>query len=364
MKKLKNKFNIRGKAMIILGILALAICVFLLLYNLSGCSEISAENLYKFENDFNYQIDEFHGKIFTLGYEGVKLLNFNGQQTDYIESHMSSPHYNISGNMILLYDKGDKKLSVYEGVNKKYSYECDQPIKNAKVNKNGYTVLTSDEVGYNSKVLVLDSKGQLIYIWKIGNEYIVDMDIAPDNKSLVAVTISTDTGVIVKNVVLIDIKAAVETGRAKVEGDMPISVKYTDSGSSIVVSDTGLKLYDSKAREKWNVSFENNILQSFKVDSNGNTIVALKGIKNNTIIRSYTKNGSKAGEYITDTKVSFIDVNQRNIAICEESAVSVINYSGKVISTTEIKKKVRGICLAGTDKVLILCDDCIQLIRI
>lgn len=364
MEKVKNKANSTGRKIVVFAIIVLAICAFLIIYNLSGCIDNSTENVYKFENDFNYQIDEYNGKIFALGYEGVKFLNFNGQQTDYIESHMSSPHYDISGNMILLYDKGDKKISVYDGINKKYSYECDQPVKNAKVNKNGYTVLTSDEVGYNSKVQVLDNKGQLIYIWKIGNEYIVDADIAPDNKSLVAVTISTDTGVIVENVVLIDIKAAKETGRTKVEGEMPISVSFTESGSAIVVSDTGIKLYDSKAREKWAVSFESNILQSFEVDLNGNIVIALKGIKNNTIIRTYTKNGSKAGEYITNTKVSYIDVNQRNIAICEESGVSVINYSGKVLSTTEIKKKVRGISLAGTDKVLILCDDCIDLIRI
>lgn len=363
MEKSKNNAE-RKKLIIIFGVVALLLCAFLLLYNLSGCNVKTAENIYEFENDSNYQLAEYHGKIFALGYEGVRFLNFNGEQTDYIENHTSSPHYNISGNMILLYDKGDKKLSVYDGVNKKYSYECDQPIKNAKTNKNGYTVLTSDEVAYNSKVLVLDSKGQLVYIWKIGNEYIVDVDIAPDNKSLAAVTISTDTGVIIQNVVLIDIKAAQETGRTRIEGEMPISVKFAESGSAIVVSDTNLRLYDFKAREKWNVSFENNTLQSFEIDSTGNTVVALKGIKNNTIIRTYTKNGGKSGEYITDTNVSYIDVNQRNIAICEESNISVINYSGKVLSTTEIMKNVKGISLAGSDKVLILCDDCIQLIRI
>ncbi len=364
METVENKGVATKKMGIIFGICAFVICVFLLLYNLSGCSKNPAESIYDFENDSNYQIDEYNGKIFALSYEGIRFLNFNGEQTDYVEMHMASPHYNISENMILLYDKGDKKLSVYDSINKKYSYECDQPIKSAKVNKNGYAVLISDEVAYNSKVLVLDNSGKPAYIWKIGNEYIVDVDIAPDNKSLVAVTISTDTGVIVQNVVMVDIKAAKEIGRTKIEGDMPVSVGFVESGGAVVVSDTGLGMFDSKARKKWNVSFESNILQSFKIDSNGNTVVALKGIKNNTIIRTYTKSGGKAGEYVTDTKVSHIDVNQRNIAVCEESSVSVINYSGKVLETTEIKKKVRGISLAGNDKVLVLCDDCIQLIRI
>lgn len=355
----------RGKKLIFKIILiALIVCICALVYTMAGCRKNVADDIYSFAGDSNYQISEYNGKILTVSYDGIKLLDFNGKQVGEAENHMSSPHYKVDGSLILMYDKGDKKLAVYDGITKKYTYESEYPIKTAKINKKGYVVLISDEVAYNAKVTVLDDKGEVAYIWKIGNEYIVDADISPDNKKIVAATITTETGVIEENVVFVDIKAAEEIGRVKNVGDMPLSVEFVESGSALVVSDSKLCAYDAKAKKKWTKSFENNILQSFEIDESGNTVVALKGIKNNTVVITYTKNGSKAGEYTTQTKATCVDVNGKNIAVCEKSTVSVINYSGKVLSSSEIKKEVLDISVVGDNKVLLLCEDRIQFLKL
>ena len=354
----------QNKNLIKFGAVALALCLCLLVYNISGCRKTTVENIYSFENASNYQIGEYKGKILTVSYDGIKLLNLDGSQSTSLEFHMSSPHLDVSGNMILLYDKGNKNLVVYDGTKKLYSYECDQAIKTAKVNKNGYVVLISDEIAYNSRVTVLDNKGEDTYIWKIGDEYIVDTDISADNKKLVATTISTTTGEIVENVVFVDIKAAEETGRAKSSGDMPLQVNFANSGNAIVLSDTRLCSYDASAKKKWEASFESNLLDSFAMDEEGNTVVALRGIKNNNVIKTYTKNGTKSGEYTTETQVLHVDMNQKNIAVCEKSKVSIINFSGKLVADTEIKRDVQDISVVNDNKVLMLCDDCIQLLKL
>ena len=322
------------------------------------------KNIYNFEHNSNYQIREYNGKLITVSYDGIKFVSVSGEQNEGIENHMSDPHINIAGNMILIYDKNNNNLAVYEGTKLKYSYECDRAIKNAKVNKNGYVVLISDEVAYNSRVTVLNNKGEVAYIWKIGDQYIVDADISNDNRKLVAATISTETGVIVENVVFVDINKAKETGYIQNQGDMPMAVEFADSGHAIVMSDNKLSAYNDKAERKWSNSFENSLPESFVIDSAGNTVVALKGIKNNTVIKTYTKNGSISGEYTTETQVLHIDVNQKHIALCEGTKVSVINYSGRLVSSSEIQKEVSDIAIIGNDKVVLLCDDCIQLFEI
>ncbi|MEE1043653.1 MAG: DUF5711 family protein, partial [Clostridia bacterium] len=302
--------------------------------------------------------------LITVSYDGINFISVSGEKSEGIVNHMSNPHINIAGNMILMYDKNNNNLAVYEGTKQKYSYECDRPIKNAKINKNGYVVLISDEIAYNSRVTVLNNKGEVAYIWKIGDQYIVDIDISNDNRKLVAATISTETGVIVENIVFVDINKAKETGHIQNQGDMPISVEFADSGNAIVMSDNKLSAYNDKAERKWSNSFENTLPESFVIDSAGNTVVALKGIKNNTVIKTYTKNGSVSGEYTTETQVLYMDVNQKHIALCEGTKVSVINYSGKLVSSSEIKKEVSDIAVIGNDKVVLLCEDCIQLLEI
>ena len=346
------------------GLVLIVLCIGLAIYNIRGCNKQTIENVYIFESYSNYQINEYDGNILTLSYDGVKIIRPNGKQKAALEYNMSSPHINMNGDMILLYDKGSNKLSVYDGTKKKYSYECDQKIKSAKVNKNGYTVLISDETGYNSRITVLDGKGAVTYIWKIGDEYIVDADISPDSKKIVAATITTNTGQIVENIIFVDINDAKETGRATSKGIMPLQVEFVENGNALVMSDSKLCGYDTNAKKKWEGDFESSLLDKFSIDENGNTVVALRGIKNNSVIRMYTKNGKKTGEYTTETQAIHVDMNDKQIAVCEKGKVSLINYSGKYISGMEIKKEVKDISVISNNKAIMLCDDCIQLLRL
>jgi len=360
----KSKVESGKKSIIKIIALLLVIVILVVVYNISSCSKNDIEILSAFEDNFNYQIREYNGKLITVSYDGIEFLSVSGEKNDSVTNHMANPHINIAGDMILLYDKNNNTLAVYEGAKQKYTYECDCAIKNAKINKNGYVVLISDEVAYNSRVTVLNNKGEVAYIWKIGDQYIVDVDISADNRKLVAATISTDTGIIVENIVFIDINKAKETGKVQNQGDMPMAVDFADSGYVVVMSDNKLCAYNDNAVLKWNNSFENNIPEFFEIDHSGNVVVALKGIKNNTVIKPFTKNGNISGEYTTETQVLHMDLNQKHIALCEGTRVSVINFSGKLVSSAEIKKEVQDVAVIGNDNVVLLCNDCIQLLKI
>ena len=356
-KKIKlRKFAKYGLILLLLG-------VGLIIYNMVGCNKQEIESIYTFESDSNYQIGEFDGKALAVSYDGAKIIKLDGTESAVLDYNMANPHMHIAGNMILLYDKDSNKLAVYDGKNKKYSYECDSKIKSAKVNKNGYTLLISDETGYNSRVTVIDAEGKAEYMWKIGNEYIVDADISPDNKKLVAATITTNTGVIVENIIFVDISKATETGRAKAEGIMPLQVKFADNGNAIVVSDSRLCGYNSKAEKSWEAGFDNRLLDTFAIDEEGNTVVSLRGIKNDSVVRAYTKGGKNSGEYITETKAVHVDLKNKHVAVCEKNKISFVNYSGEEVSSMEVKKEVMDISVISNDKVILLCNDGILLYR-
>ncbi len=360
-RKAKNKRKLRSFAKIC--VVLILIITGIRIYNLCGCNPKTSENLFEFETGSNYQITEYKGDILALSYDGIKILRPNGTQKAVLEYNMANPHIDISGDMILLYDKDSNKMAVFDEIKRLYSFESDRKIRSARVNKNGYSVVVSDDVGYNSRITVVDKSGQIIYKWQIGDEYIVDVDISSDNKRLAAATITTETGNITENIIMVDIDKATETGRSKTEGTMPLQVKFTEGGNALVISDTRLCGYNKNAKRLWENSFESNLLTSFSTDEDGNTVVALRGIKNNSILKMYNRRGKNTGEYVTETQAMNIDISSKYVAVYEKGRVSLINLSGKCVSDVEFVKEADGLAVIGNDKAVLLCSDGIQLIR-
>ena len=348
-KRKKARNNIIKLVVVILVLVVAAVIV-----NVGGCARHEVREIYKNESNYNYQIKSVGNDILAVNYDGAKLISVNGEEKGTIENHTSNPHVDICGNYVLMYDKGGNTVSLYNGEKKNFTYECDQVVKKAKVNKNGYVVIVSDEVGYNSRISVLSNKGIVQYIWKIGDVYIIDADISPDSRRVAVAAISTDTGVIVENIIFADINKEEEISRVKNEGSMPLYVSYTDSGSSVVVSDDRLCGYNSSGEQKWDVSYENRLLNSFEVDQKGNTVLALAGIKNNTVLEMYTKNGHKSGEYVTETKVKSLHLKDKYIAVCEPAQVSVINYSGRLLENIDTQKEYTDILITDRRNVILM----------
>lgn len=348
-KKRNLKRNI-VRTLVVLLILIVA----LVIYNVGGCSRKTTRSIYTNESNYGYQIKSVGNDILAVNYDGAKFISVDGEEKGVIENHTSNPYVDICENYVLLYDKGGNTVSLYNGLKKNFTYECDQVVKKAKVNKDGYVVMVSDEVGYNSRISVLSNKGIVQYIWKIGDVYIIDADISPDNRRVAVAAISTDTGVIVENIIFADINKEEEISRVKNEGSMPLYVSYTDSGSSVVVSDDRLCGYNSSGEQKWDVSYDNRLLNSFEVDQKGNTVLALAGIKNNTVLEMYTKNGHKSGEYVTESKVKSLHLNDKYIAVCEPAQVSVINYSGRLLENIDIQKEYTDILITDRRNVILM----------
>lgn len=335
-----------------------------IVYNIGGCSDPQIRSIYTAESSSNYQITEFNGDILAVSYDGAAIFSKTGTEKAKVENRMSNPHVDTSGEYMLLYDKGGKTVSLYNGTKRAYSYECENTVKKAKVNKRGYVLIISDEVGYNAGITVLTPKGIVEYIWKIGDVYIIDADISPDSKKITAAAISTDSGVIEENIIFADISREEETARVKNSGSMPMYVSFSDSGNPIVVSDDRLCGYNFSGEKKWEVSYGNKLLNSFEIDENGNSVLALSGIKNNTIVEMYTKNGTKAGEYVTETEINALNVNGKYIALCEPAKISVINYSGKLLDSVDTKKEYSDILITDRKSVILMGTGSIDLLEL
>lgn len=348
----------------VVKIIALAAVIVAALYLCNSCAsgKGTLKNIYSEEKGSGCKVAAFSDGAVVVNYDGAKFISENGEVKAEAENQMTSPHVSVCERYMLLYDKNGCGVALYRDMKKVYFYESESAVKIAKVNKNGYALIVTDEIGYNAGITVLTPKGKVEYIWKIGDVYVVDADIAPDNQRLAVAAISTDAGVVDETIIFADTYKEKELGRTTSKGSVPLCVKFANSGVLTAVSDDKLSSYSSSGECRWSVPFENKLLTAFCIEDGGNTVLALSGIKNNTIIQAYTKNGSKSGEYTTESEVSFIDAKGKYIALFEPSKVSVITFSGKLAEEFETQKDFKGMVMLGRKKIMLVGNDGIDLL--
>ncbi len=347
------------RALVLVAIIVATVVI----YNCCGFVNGNVKSIYSDETLTGKQMIESDGNFIVVSYDGATLISERGEIISTVENKMSSPRVDKRGDYLLMYDKDGYQITLYRNMKRLYSFESEQPIKSAKVNKNGYALFVSDETGYNARITVLTPKGKPEYIWKIGDVFVVDADISPDNQKIAVAAVLTDTGVVTETMIFAGIYKEKELARVSTEGSMPICVKYTDSGSVVAVSDNKLCGYNSSGAHKWTADFESRLLSSFDIEDNGNTALALRGIKNNTIIQTYTKSGKKSGEYTTSSEVKCMDANGKYVAIFEPSKLSVISFSGKLAQEHETQKDLRHILMLSRKKILTMSGDEIEIIK-
>lgn len=361
---MENEKASKIKNIIKIASVVIIIAAAVIIYNSFGFGRGNLRNIYSGENVSAKQMVRMGKDFVVISYDGARLVSESGEVLQNIENQMSSPHISTYGDYLLMYDKDGYKIALYRSMKKVYEYECDRRLKTARVNKNGYAVIVSDETGYNARISVLTPKGKVEYIWKIGDVYVVDADLAPDNQRIAAAAVSTDTGVVTETIIFADTYKEEEISRVMHEGSVPIRVKCTETGGAVVISDDRLCGYNSSGNLKWTADYESRLLSSFDIEDNGNTVLALSGIKNNTIVQTYTKNGSKSGEYITESEVKHIDAKGKYIALFEPSRVSVITFSGRLAEEYKTQKDFKSILMLSRKKILLMGTDGIHLLKI
>ena len=71
----------------------------------------------------------------------------------------------VEGNTILLYDRGAKKLPVYNKSRELYSKEFDYPIISASLSDRGALLVITETQRYIAEVTVFDKLGGQLFKW-------------------------------------------------------------------------------------------------------------------------------------------------------------------------------------------------------
>jgi len=321
------------------------------------------QTIFSFESGQQFQFEKAKDNVLVISNDGIICVNQSGTHLWNIINHLTTPCVQSEGAYTLIFDRGGKVLTTYNGNAKIAEIITDQKIITAKINAAGYIALVSNEVGYKAKIEVYNQHGEVVYKWMLGESHPVDVDISPDCKQLVAATLCTNSGKISGTITFVDIDKEKVINETKRDDSLLISVRYSKNGSLIALGESELLGFNKKGENKWNVNLDGRTLQSFDLSNDNNIVLALTGSRNNTIVDIYDQNGKQRGEYVSDFQIKSLDVNEGTIAISQQRDIKLLNFNGKVKSQKTVQKDIHDIILLPQDKVAVIGGNTVDIVK-
>lgn len=232
---------------------------------------------------------------------------------------ISQPILSVAGKYVAVAGKDSTHLSLYKNNKVLYTVELNDAIKSCSVSEKGDVVLVTDKTAYKGAVVVYNSKGEEVFSWVSGVNYITSATIAK-NRSVSVSLISTEEK-LTSYVMLFDIYSSDPIGGSELSNTLIYDLT-SHKNITYAYGDNSISAVNDEGETKHNVVFDNMQITHSKEDSNGWRVVSYT---DNYLpyMNIYNHNGKLRYSIPTESSPDYIDLyksivlynNGRNI-IC------------------------------------------------
>ena len=257
-KKLKQLFLVKR-------LLFVTIIAYVALFFLMNTSYLSIDNMRRFaysaktaltqtSASANDVITYFSGNIpvFSPFKDGITVLgdsSISVYSRDNIRFSVHSVNYRnpvlrVSDEYILCFDRGGKKLSVYNSFDLLFEKEFSDVIINADIDDSGRIAVITEKYGYKGQLTVFNTSFEERFLWYSADSYLVDVAFTSTN-SVSVVSVVQNMENIDTVVYSLNYSAGEERAKVVSQSTFPISVSKKNDGSVEILSETGLVSFRS-----------------------------------------------------------------------------------------------------------------------
>jgi len=241
--------------------------------------------------------------------DGLAVINRRGEMSGSINERFSFPFADINDNYILHAGRWSNTAAVYRRLREVYRIGTDENIMLGRVNRNGYSVIATEAMGFNGLVTVYNRRGAPVYRWFVGDGHIVDIDIAPNDNTIAIAKISADGAAISSVISFVDISQDEEVATIRREHSMISSISFNRDGTLVAISDTELLGFNRNGLIRYEVNFNGRNLLTFNKDSENCIVLAFEAGRGNTTLEFFNRDGRPRGSYQTQGRLRNITVS-------------------------------------------------------
>lgn len=283
----------------------------------------------KLQKGVSYRLESYKNDILLINNEELIAVKKSGETDFSYATSLTEPGISVNGDYILITDLGGTSSFLYKKNKLIKKITMKNNILAAKVNKKGYSVIATEEVGYKGMFTVFTPGGREIFKWHSGSGYIADVDISAKNK-IIASQISVNKDNVSSRVLFFNIKKDKEIECIKKDDELIYGLHFYSDEAFSAVSESALYGFSSRLKNTLSIDYGERVLENYNINNKNNLVLCFAGNINNTVIENYTFGGTLKGSYSSDSGISSFDVSGELTAISAGNSIYVLTSSGKI----------------------------------
>lgn len=290
--------------------------------------------------------------VLTASSTGVRYYSVSGDL--YVEEVMNMEHpvLHSVGDIGVAYDAGGKTLFVFRDRAEVFQLELEGSgdLLSARVNENGWLVVTAQESGYKGAVTVYDSSytRKMIQI-NLSSTFIVDAAISPDNKTVAVVTMNQEAGAFQSQVWFYPIDAKEPSAIVNLGNKVALDLDYEDD-TLWVLGESSVTIIGKNGETSNTYSLGRDYLKGASLDGDGFALLLLGRYRSGSANRAVTigADGTELGSMAITSSALAQSAAGRYIGLLSGDELSIYTWDFTPYSS---------ITQTGNARYLSLSDD-------
>ena len=207
----------------------------------------------------------FKGGLAVVGDSEFKFFTSSGRATLTQGSEYSDPKICTSDSYALIYDRGNRRFSVYNSFVSLYSETLDFPISSAHMADNGSFCIVTKNKNYGSCVKTYGNDFKLISEYS-KNDYIISAEMSANGKYMVVLSLDSENGSAKTMVDLVQIGKEELKFSVELMGVMPYSASFISKDRIVLISKESAVVFDLNGNVKNEYNYTGSLMNADVTD--------------------------------------------------------------------------------------------------
>lgn len=370
----KNKHNKKTRPLIIFAFIFLLIFLLFVFQNLLEViigKHIEKTNIsIETEADISFDINAYDNSVAVLSSQGFKKYDEQGNEQWRNFVKFQNPVLYKAGNYVLQTDKGGREVYLIYKDTVKYNFKTNESIQFAAVNSSGCFAIATNESGYKSLITVYNNKGEELFKWYSAENYVVDVDISPNNKAVAISTFVSSQNEVTSNLLVFDMNSEVPVSKNLYEENLIFDVEFLKNNTIVALGDKKAVCIKKNGEKKWEIEYNGRQIHTYYI-AKSNIVLAMSQMSDIGVVGSgseiniYNSKGKQTGKFNAEGKIISIDHANKRIVFNTRNGIFLISDRGKKIAKGEIIKDIKQLkFLNNKNKIMAITGTSIDIFKV
>ena len=290
----------------------------------------------------------------------ICYINKKGEKEWSHDISVANPIVSARGNYIAIGSNGGTKLSLYKKNKLIYSVDVPNKVRSLVVSEKGDTVLITEKTAYKGSVALVNKKGELVFSWSSGTNYITAASILNNRK--IAVSLASTDKRVTSYVMMFDIKSTEPASGVELQDSLIYGLE-TDGKNVMANGDNCVAMITSDSDVKYDNRFDDVSLTHSANDNHGYRVITYTR-DNVPIMNVYDKKGKNVDSRDIEATPDFVAIDTTTVLYNNGRDVICGNISDNKKTLYTAPREIKKLIIIDTKSYMIVYEDGLEIIRI